>query len=301
MIDFMRLKWFYFLLSGLVIVPGVLSLIFFGLKPSIDFTGGTVWEIQLASNQSSVVSSDIKAVFERQGFSAEVQESGAQRFTIKTVNLDTAQRSILTSALKEKFGAFADLQFETLGPKFGQELLVKALLAVILATLLIFGYIAYRFKSVDFGIAAISAAVHDVLVVLGTFSLLGHFINVEVDTLFVTAVLTTLAFSIHDTVVVFDRIREIHGKVEGLSQEEIINQAIEETLVRSLNNSLTIIFTLTALFALGGEPIRWFVFALLLGMITGTYSSIFNAAPLLLVLKSLRGKALGNSKRESSQ
>lgn len=287
----MKHIWFYFLLSGLVIVPGVISLVFFGLKPSIDFTGGTLWEIEAKSNPSiggqQAISEEIKKIFREQKLTAEVQVSGANRFLIRTVPLDSEKRLQLFEKLKGKIGDFKDIRFETLGPRIGRELLFKALWAVVLATLAILAYIAYSFKGALFGVAAISAALHDAFVLLGVFSLLGYFFKIEVDTLFVTAFLTTLSFSVHDTVIVFDRIREIRRRTEAADLKPVINQAIGETLVRSLNNSLTVIFVLTALFFLGGEQLRWFVFALLIGMITGTYSSIFNAAPLLLVLPKI--------------
>ncbi|MDP1710321.1 MAG: protein translocase subunit SecF, partial [candidate division WWE3 bacterium] len=185
--------------------------------------------------------------------------------------------------LKAAVGEFEELRFETLGPRLGSELLRKSAVAVALAILVLFSYIAYRFRHWLFGAAAILAVFHDTLVLLGVFSLLGYFRQIPIDTLFVTAVLTTLSFSVHDTIVVFDRIREIRRRSE-LSLEEAVNQAVGETLVRSLNNSLTIAFMLVALLALGGETLRYFVLALLVGTITGTYSSTFNAAPLLLVL-----------------
>lgn len=280
----MKHKWLYFLVSLLVIVPGLVSLVFFGLKPSIDFTGGTIWEIQVISDKSEGISGEIQKVFEEKGFSAEVQSSGERRFLIKTIPLDISQRQIFAASLGEKLGDFTEVRFETVGPRLGKELLLKALLAVALAIITLLFYIAYRFRNIKFGAAAILAVLHDSLVVFGVFSLLGYFFGVEVDTLFVTAVLTTLSFSVHDTIVVFDRIREIQRKTEAVELEPVINQAVAETLVRSLNNSLTIIFMLTALFILGGETLRWFVFALLVGTITGTYSSTFTAAPLLLLL-----------------
>ncbi|MGB9613597.1 MAG: protein translocase subunit SecF, partial [Candidatus Margulisiibacteriota bacterium] len=151
-------------------------------------------------------------------------------------------------------------------------------------------YVAWRFKDKKFGICAILAMFHDSLVLLGSFSLLGHFFGVEVDTLFVTAMLTILSFSVHDTVVVYDRIRESQKNLPHLPFEQLVNKAVTETLVRSLNNSLTIIFMLVALFLLGGETIRWFVAALLIGTISGTYSSPFTAAPLLVIWEQLKSK-----------
>lgn len=282
----MKHKLIYFLISAVVIVPGLISLIGVGLRPAIDFTGGTLWEISLTEGLPTESSETVKGIFEKQGLTAELQSSGENRILIKTSPLDSAQRSLLSQNLENGLGKFTEIRFETLGPRLGGELLRKAAVAVVLAMLLILAYIAYRFRNPLFGIAAILAVVHDTLVLVGTFSILGYFFGIEVDTLFVTAVLTTLSFSVHDTIVVFDRIREIRQRVE-ISLEGAVDQAVGETLVRSLNNSLTIIFMLIALLVLGGETLRYFVLALLIGTVTGTYSSTFNAAPLLLVLREL--------------
>jgi preprotein translocase subunit SecF len=151
-------------------------------------------------------------------------------------------------------------------------------------------YVAWQFKEKKFGVCAILAMFHDTLILLGSFSLLGHFLKVEVDTLFVTAVLTILSFSVHDTVVVYDRIRESMKVHPDVPFDKLVNKAITETLARSLNNSLTIIFMLVALLLLGGTTIRWFVAALLIGTVAGTYSSTFTAAPLLVVWDKIVGK-----------
>ncbi|MDQ5981441.1 MAG: preprotein translocase subunit SecF [Patescibacteria group bacterium] len=151
-------------------------------------------------------------------------------------------------------------------------------------------YVAYQFKDKKYGIAAILAVVHDTIILLGSFAIFGKFLGVEVDTLFVTAVLTTLSFSVHDTIVVFDRIRENLRKNTGHSLESIIDTSILTTLPRSLNNSLTIIFMLTCLFLFGGITIKWFVVALLIGTILGTYSSPFVASPLLYLLSIYKRK-----------
>jgi len=290
MINFMRRKKIYFLLSALVLVPGIFSLVLFWLKPSIDFTGGTLWEVRFAE---SVVSSQepvveiIRETFTGQGLEiASIQASGEKQFIIRTVPLTTEQHKSLVATLKEKLGDFEEVRFETLGPKLGRELLFKAFFAVTLAALAILTYVAYRFKNLMYGVAAILAMFHDTFVLLGIFSLLGRFFGVEVDTLVVTAALSTLSFSVHDTIVVFDRIREILRRNPSLELDVAINQAVGETLVRSINNSLTIVFMLLALFLLGGESLHWFVFALLVGTISGTYSSTFTAAPLLVIWRN---------------
>lgn len=280
MINFMRRKWLYFLISAAVIVPGVLSLVFFGLNPSIDFTGGTLWELKFEKTVQSTRST-VLGVLENEGFTSEVQVSGENQLLVKTSPLDSEEHDLLVGVLETDVGKFEEIRFETLGPRLGGELLRKALYAILVAIFVILSYVAYRFKHFAYGAVAILAMLHDSLVLLGVFSLLGHFLDIKVDTLFVTAILTTLSFSVHDTIVVFDRIREILRKT-SLDFETAVNQAVGETIVRSLNNSLTIIFMLVSLLVLGGESLRWFVVALLIGTISGTYSSTFNAAPLLV-------------------
>jgi len=289
MLNFMRFKLMYFLISLAVILPGLVSLISFGLKPSIDFTGGTLWEIQVASDRVSSGIGVVQSVFEAENLPVEIQTAAEDRFLIKTAVVGSSQKQTIAAALKERIGEFTEIRFETLGPRLGTELLRKAAFAVVLATLAILLYVAYRFKNLAYGATAILAMFHDTLVLFGVFSLLGHFAGVEIGTLFVTAVLTTLSFSVHDTIVVFDRIREIRRNA-NLDLEEAVDQAVGETMVRSLNNSLTIIFMLLALFALGGETLKWFVFALLVGTVSGTYSSTFTAAPLLVVWHKLSVK-----------
>jgi preprotein translocase subunit SecF len=289
MVNFMRFRKLYFLISAAFLVPGVLSLIFFGLKQSIDFTGGTLWEIRLQGPDPAVaVEEEIEKAFGAAEIPlSSVTPAEGSRFIIRTVPLKAEEHDTLLEVFRGKLGEVEETRFETLGPTLGRELLNKAFLAVGLAVLTILAYIAYRFKDLMYGATAILAMLHDSLILLGVFSVLGYFFGVEVGALFVTAVLTTLSFSVHDTVVVFDRIREILRRDSSLGMEVAVNQAVGETLVRSLNNSLTIIFMLLALLLLGGESLRWFVFALLLGTIAGTYSSTFTAAPLLLVWGSI--------------
>ena len=171
--------------------------------------------------------------------------------------------------------------FEYVGPSIGQETIRKTVISIILAVTTLLVYISFTFKKLKFGVCAILAMLHDSLILLGSFSLLGHFFGVQVDLLFVTAVLTTLSFSVHDTIVVFDRIRELSNT--PAKEVDNINQAITDTIVRSLNNSLTIIFMLLALLLMGASSTKPFILALLIGTIIGTYSSTFTAAPLLTV------------------
>ncbi|MDP3955466.1 MAG: protein translocase subunit SecF [bacterium] len=289
MINFMRLKWLYFLISALVILPGLFSLISWGLRPAIDFTGGSVLELRFNMEIETSQYSDLRKDIEDIGYSVNsIQSSGDKTYLIrlKTITKDDAEK--IKTILSEKAGETEELRFETVGPILGRELLVKTLFAVGLAAFFILGYVAWAFKEARFGVCAILAMFHDSLVLLGIFSLLGHFMEVEVDTLFVTAVLTILSFSVHDTVVVYDRIRESQRKLPGVPFVDLANKAVTETMSRSLNNSLTIIFMLLALLLLGGESIKWFAMALLVGTISGTYSSTFTAVPLLVVWENIK-------------
>lgn len=291
--NWMKFKWLYFLISALVLVPGVICLLRFGLKPSIDFTGGTLLELGFEQDQP-LKSEEIQQVFSERGMTViSVQSSGKNTFLIRSRPTTTEEVAGIKNSLAEKFKQTPqEIRFETVGPILGQELLTKTLFAVILATVVILGYVASRFKGTKFGICAILAMFHDSLVLLGSFSLLGYFYGVEADTLFITALLTILSFSVHDTVVVYDRIRESQRLFPQRDFEELVNKAVTETLSRSLNNSLTIIFMLISLFLLGGPTIKWFVAALLIGTISGTYSSTFTAAPLLIVWEQIKSKKL---------
>lgn len=280
----MKYWWLYFVISLLVIIPGTYSLIRYGLKPSIDFTGGSaiVWNTSAAESVLRETASPNNIEIR------EIKQNGDMiTITTNALNKDTYQ------AFKTKLSEttpVVELQFDTIGPALGSELIQKTITAITLAAILILLYVAYRFKNIKFGVSAILAMLHDSLVLLGVFSLLGHFAGVEIDTLFVTALLTILSFSVHDTIVVYDRIRELKKKHAYLDFEEIVNRAVVETMGRSLNNSLTIIFMLLAMYLLGGETTKWFIFALLVGTISGTYSSTFTAAPILIVWEKLASR-----------
>lgn len=240
------------IISGCVLVPGMYSLIRYHIRPSIDFTGGALIEVKSDKNITGG------------------QKTGSGTYIIR---LKDETASVAGEIVRE----------ETVGPVLGRELLQKTITAALIAILAILAYVAYAFKNIKFGISAVIALIHDLLVVIGLFSLFGQWWGVEVDTLFVTAFLTTMSFSVHDTIVVFDRIREKMKRGESGSFEDLSDAALTETMGRSLANSFTIIFMLLALILLGGETIRWFVIALLVGTISGTYSSPFVATPILIL------------------
>lgn len=276
----MKYRLIYFALSLLVIIPGVISLLKFGLKPSIDFTGGTVWEIKIntekpqPSLEESLSDDRIVTI-----------EGRASSFIIHAKPLSQEEHLELKQTLEEKVGEIEEIRFETVGPTLGKELLQKTLIAVAIAATFILLFIAWRFRELTFGLAALIAMFHDTFILAGVFSILGVVKGIEVDTLFVTAVLTVLSFSVHDTIVVFDRIRESRRLYPQASFEALVNKSVVETLARSINNSMTIIFMLLSLYLLGGDTTKNFALALLIGTITGTYSSTFTAAPLLVIFE----------------
>jgi preprotein translocase subunit SecF len=296
-ISFMRLKWLYFAISLLVLIPGAISLIRFGLRLSIDFTGGSLLEIQTPSSIDQTKLYDV-AKSQKLELSA-VQTSNNNTYLLRfkpiTQNENTAYTAALGKSLNLKV---TTASFQSVGPTVGAELTRNALLAVTIASLCIIIYIAWSFRKIPhpysswkFGVSAVIALLHDALVLLGVFSIFGVLYHVEVDTLFVTALLTVIGFSVHDTIVVFDRIRENLPKLPKASFSQVVDFSLTETLNRSLNTSLTVILTLTALLLFGGDSVRWFVVALLVGITSGTYSSIFNAAPILVLWEQKNSKS----------
>lgn len=286
MIDIVSKKKWFFLLSMALILPGVISLFLFGLRLGIDFTGGSLLEVKKAETVSQ---EEVRKIISESGVEISTIQESDGAYLVKSKALEGDQNKKIAAGLKAKNPALEVTRVETVGPTIGQELLQKALLSLIVASLAIVTYIAWAFRHVSepvsswkFGVAAIVALIHDVLVVVGLFSILGHFLHVEVDSLFVTALLTVIGFSVHDTIVVFDRIRENLRKRFPGTFAEITNHSIIQTLGRSINTSLTVVLVLLALLLFGGSTIRWFVVALLVGIISGTFSSIFNASLVLV-------------------
>ncbi len=278
MLHLMRYKLAFFIFSTLIILPGLYFLFTAGLKFGIDFTGGSLLEYKFEKTPK---------IEDLQKYGTVTPENN-NTFIIRTKPLEQKDITNLKQELENKYSKIEVRREENVGPTIGKELEQKAVYALLLAGLMIVLYITYSFRKVPrpassfrFGVAAIVALVHDVLVVLGLFAFLGKFYNVEIDSLFVTALLTVIGFSVHDTIVVFDRIRENLPKYLSKNFSEIADISITQTLARSLNTSLTVVFVLLALLLFGGITIKWFVVALLTGIISGTYSSIFNATALL--------------------
>ncbi len=285
MINFLKYRVLYFLISFIVIGVGLYSIFSLGFRFSIEFVGGSNLEYLLDKKlEKNKIENFLKS--EKIDF-IDLRVNG-KNLSLKTKPLDNNQEKLLRDNLEEKFKTKVNtLKFETVGPVLGRETINKTIIASILAIIGILLYMAYAFKGFNYALAAILAMIHDFLVLLGSYSLISHFFKAEFDLMFVTAILTTMSFSVHDTIVIFDKIRE-YFKTESGGIDYFANKALTETMVRSLNNSMTIIFMLLALFLMGGEMIRYFIFALLIGTITGTYSSHFVATPILVWLEKRR-------------
>ena len=291
-----RKNW-YFGLSLLVIVPGIIAIFLWGLNLSIDFTGGSRLTLSFSNTVNDSQVQTVNKALKTGGIKTANIEKSNKLIFIRTSSMDQSQNNKFMNTLSKEFKNVKEQEFETIGPVIGQETALNALKAVIIASILIILYITWSFRQVPkpassfrFGVCAIIALLHDVLVVVGIFAILGHLFNIEIDSLFVTAILTIIGFSVHDTIVVFDRIRENLRRMGGSDFAKTVNESIIQTIDRSLNTSLTVFFVLLALLLFGGESIRWFAVALLIGVTSGTYSSIFNASPLLVLWQEISDK-----------
>jgi preprotein translocase subunit SecF len=288
MIDIVKRRYLYFGISLLVIIPGMIGLLVWGLPLAIDFKGGSLLDIRFDTG-TVPQPSQVTVLYTENGFSDSiVQTSGTDGLIIRSLEMTDDQRNQLVSAMESRFSTTITVQrFESVGPSVGQEVAKRAAGAVGLAALGILLYITYAFRGVShafrYGVAAIIAMLHDVAVVVGVEAIVAHFFKWEVDSLFLTALLTVIGFSVHDTIVVFDRIRENLNIYRRLPYETVVNHSIVQTLVRSINTQLTVMLTLLTLALFGGITIRHFVVILLVGVFSGTYSSIFNASPILVV------------------
>ncbi|EKD78844.1 MAG: protein-export membrane protein SecF [uncultured bacterium] len=288
-----RLRSLWYGISGLLVAASIFVIILYGFNFGIDFTGGTLLQMHYTSTRPTVA--EIETQLQPLNLSElHIEPANTDSVIIRTSFIQDDQRVAILQALGET--AVED-SFETIGPTIGEELRQKAISAVIMVILAIVIYIAWAFRGVSkgpvpswaFGLSTILALVHDIIIPLGVFVVLGEWLGVELNVMFITALLTILGFSVHDTIVVFDRIRE-NLRRSGGSFAEVIGQSIQQTFMRSLNTSVTVLIVLAVLLLFGGESIRYFVLALMIGITVGTYSSIFIASPSLLIWQKLLKK-----------
>ncbi|MDI6591576.1 MAG: protein translocase subunit SecF [Patescibacteria group bacterium] len=286
--NFLKFSKFYFIFSGILILGSLICLIIFGLNLGIEFTGGSILEIEYKEKRPSI--EVIRETISPFNLEESIQSVGEKGVIIRMGNISEETRKEVLQKLKEKEEIVEEkTSFESIGPMIGRELKQKTKVVVVLTISAIILYIALAFrriqrplKSWQYGIAALLALFHDVLIPLGIFSILGKFYNVQITIPVIVALLTVLGYSINNTVVVFDRIRENLLKRRYLTFEETVNNSLNQTLTRQINTSLTTLFVLIAIFFLGGETLKYFALALILGITAGTYSSIFLASPILV-------------------
>jgi len=288
-------NWF-FTLSLLIIIPGILSMALLHFRLGIDFAGGTEFTVTFAQDPGvAAVTNAVTA----ENISGTVQTAGSAGYIIRTQPTSPQQQKIIEDDLQNRLGAMTVQSVLEVGGTIAGETIAYALLSVVIASVAILLLLAWRFHNVpggwragfQFGGSALAALLHDVFVLTGIFSILGQFFHLrigEIDSLFVTAVLTVVGFSVHDTIVVFDRIRENLRVSQRLSFEQVVNLSIMQTANRSIITSFTVVLVLAAILIAGGDSLKGFALALMIGIVSGTYSSIFNAAPLLVVWRKLQ-------------
>lgn len=288
MFNIIKSRKIWYIVSIASIVVAVFAIIFFGLRVGVDYTGGTILDIK-SSNTDFVNIAEDKLT--EQGITSfQIKPSGNELFTIKTKALSNEEKNKLVASIQSVAPDAAESSFDSIGPTVGKDLTNKSILAVIVASLAIILFISFSFRRIPkplsswkFGVLAVAALAHDLLIVTGFVAILGHFfIWMEVDALFITALLTIMGFSVHDTIVIYDRLRENFIRNRHKSIEQVAEESVNQTMARSINTSLVTIIVLLSLLLLGGTPIRHFVLVLMFGIFIGTYSSIFVAAPLVV-------------------
>ncbi len=292
MLQLVRRRYLYFAISTLIILPGIVAMILstirYGspVRLSIDFTSGSYLEVSFSQ---PVQAGEVRDLLVGKGVEvASVQLSGDDRIAIiRAEVMNNATKERLLAALEAQFGPVEERRFDSVGPSISRVVTRNAMYAVLAASLVILGFITFAFRKVPhpfrYGFCAIIAMVHDILVTVGLFSLAGLLWGWEADTLFLSALLTVIGFSVQDTIVVYDRIRENIPRMRGLDFEEVVDHSITQTLHRSLATQLNAMFVMVAILLFGGATIRQFILVMFIGLASGTYSSIFNAVPLLVV------------------
>ncbi|MDA1038083.1 MAG: protein translocase subunit SecF [bacterium] len=277
----------WFTLSSLLVVTSIVLVSILGIPFGIDFTGGSLLEARFEQVPNIT---EVRETLKEIGYSdASVQATGESDALIRLPNLTESEHQSILVSLEEKYGEIDELRFDSIGPTVGQELKRKSLFALVVALTAIVFYVAWAFRKVSkpveswkYGVLTIVAALHDLIIPLGIFAILGASQNFQVDTAFIAALLTILGYSINDTIVVFDRTRENLGRHGAIDFENVVENSVHQTFARSINTTLTTLLALTAVFLFGGETTRSFALTLIIGISTGAYSSIFIASPLLV-------------------
>ncbi len=293
MLKIIQKRNIWFSISGVLILASILILIMWGLNLGIDFTGGSLLEVEFAERPDNNSVKEVLSQFELGDMT--VQPTGETASLIRVQEISEDKHQEILNKLGEEFGEVEEMRFESIGAAIGQELQRKAISAIVGVLIAIILYVAWAFRKVSkpvqswkYGIVAVITLFHDVLITLGIFAALGHFYNIEIGLPFVAAILTILGYSVNDTIVVFDRIRENLFR-DNESFENIVNKSVNQTVTRSINTSLTTLLVLLAIFFFGGASIEYFVLTLVIGVALGTYSSIFIASPLLVFWQKLKG------------
>lgn len=299
--DFVKRRMWYFLLSTVIIVPGIIFLAVFGLKPGVDFQSGTSMTLHFSG---TVEQGQLRQALTEQGYSEVIiQHSGEGDYLLRTEPISPDQRQKLVSGLETSLGYQVTVRdYYSVSPIVAGDTARNAIIAVIVASIGILLYISWAFRKMPmplrWGTCAVVALIHDVLLLVGVFAFLGWVAGVEVDALFITGMLTVVGYSVHDTIVVFDRIRENVRKGMSRDFSVTVNSSILETLTRSINTAMTVLFVAVALFLFGGTTIHYFILVLLIGVVTGTYSSIFNASQLLVVWETRKWGRLFSPRKQ---
>ena len=299
MIDIIGKKYYFLGFSGALVLASVLVILMFGLHFGIDFTGGSILEVEFPNMipPSARVSQVVDSL---NVGSVTAQPTGERGMLIRFGAVDENMHQVIVEELRKDGGGEIDeKRFDSIGPTIGKELKQNAAIALVVAIVAIVLYIAWAFRHVSepvsswkYGVVAVIALIHDVTIPTAVFAVLGKFLGVPIDVLFITALLTIMGFSVHDTIVVFDRTRENLRKLKGREEfSVVVNRSVNETFTRSINTSVTILLALVAIVVFGGESVRYFALALIIGIVFGTYSSIFIASPLLVIWNTIdRGR-----------
>jgi preprotein translocase subunit SecF len=290
----------YYTISAFLMVASIAAVAIWGLHFGIDFKGGSILEVSFAENRPNIeVIQDI--ISDQNIGEASIRPTGEEGYIIRTKALSDQERAAFVGALRKGAQGFEVVRSDSIGPILGKELQSKAMFSIVLVLIAIVLFITFAFRKVSepvssfkYGLIAIVALLHDVVVPVGVFSVLGHFYGFEIDALFITAILVVLGFSVHDSIVVFDRVRE-HLKVNTEKKikqpfEDVVGESISQTFTRSINTSLTVLLSLVALYFFGPEATRSFSLALFIGIAAGTYSSIFLGSPLLVTIQKWQEK-----------